>query len=195
MGYLVVTAFTSLFVFTLHAQEPSATTSTPEGNSALSLPDTIAAAANPTPAAPTNLITNGSFAQSKAGWETRGTRTTIDGRTALEINTGRVDPQSLGFPIRIDRSSYSFRYSFEIKAEAGYATKHATGSGIKEKVYTPKHGYTYHDIDLKPGTEWQKFSGTFTVPENSPEFTFTIEIQPGKGSLYFTNFVVERKEN
>lgn len=200
MGLLFAAVVLVLSPVILHAQEPPATPSAPESTATTSAPET-----NPTAPAPkvvpmnsapnpNNLIRNGDFEHSKQGWETHGKMANIDGRNALEIDTGRREPQNILTTLKVERDMRVLKISFEVKAEEGFETKSPTMGAIRLKIHKPNRGYTYHDVTLKSGTDWQTIHWQYEVPEIFREFTFDIEVRPGKGSLYFTHFVIEGLE-
>ncbi|PAW78634.1 MAG: hypothetical protein B9S32_06855 [Verrucomicrobia bacterium Tous-C9LFEB] len=183
MGYLFAAIVSIFSLVPLLAQEPPATTPPPENTATTSGPVVVPVEGASTDT-PGNLLRNGDFERGKSDWYSRGKIIQVDNRNALELDTTRREPQSLGTSWKTVRDVRILKISFEVKSSDGAV------ADFRMQINKARGGHSFNNITVKPGGGWQTIHWDREVPDGQRDFTFEIITRSGTGPLCFTNFVV-----
>lgn len=137
-----------------------------------------------------NLFANGDFSDGKSAWKGSGTVVEIDGHKALEVKLRSSSPVTITTNLKVPSDTAYIQFYFQIQAD----------DSMKSKAAEPIRAYfwqgrliTYIDVALAPGEKkyagfrYQVFPGTHSLP-------LQIEIRPGTGTIYLSNFVASAKQ-
>lgn len=151
-----------------------------------------------------NLIKNGDFSKGKRGWGTTGKVKKIgEGdkkNKAMEIELHDKRLQYLRVPIELDgrehRGLKSITVKFKVKkGKDEYKSDNELTGALKLRMIRPDGSSKFREINphFSEEMEWATMEMSHQL-KGEKSMVFAIEVFPGKGKLYFDDFVATGKK-
>lgn len=149
-------------------------------------------------AQPASLVKNGDFSRGLSGWRTRGRVSVVaepDGNKVLQIKIDKREKSSISvtnLPIKLEKMRV-LRLTFRAKVETD-AAKGGSNANVRLMLaFDRPSGWTYTNHTVPPDGEWHTISWTYS--DLQTDMGVTLAAEPGAGTVYLDDIVLEPSEN
>ncbi|MBX7156991.1 MAG: hypothetical protein K1X66_01200 [Verrucomicrobiae bacterium] len=147
-----------------------------------------------------NLVENGDFTKGKAGWETKGKivklkegKEATDGDPALMIELDKKKEQTFSQLFKIPKGVGFIKIRFQVRTSDDFEMASSQPMEVTMWGGNAHFDALVHHEKLERSTEWQE--RWVSTDATTEKVGIQVTLKPGKGKVYFDNFVSEIKAN
>ncbi|PAW78632.1 MAG: hypothetical protein B9S32_06845 [Verrucomicrobia bacterium Tous-C9LFEB] len=132
-----------------------------------------------------NLFRNGDFSDGKNGWRGSGNIIDRDGIKVLEVKLRAAGPHTINGAMKLTTDIVALAFEFDVEGSSDLKPKTPT---VIRAYFDQGRTITYTDVRVEPGKKRQ-VGFVYDVVPGTRDLPLVIEIQPGTGEVYLSNFV------
>jgi hypothetical protein len=148
-------------------------------------------------AADDNILKNGNFNKGRMNWDLDSGMRVIDvagaageSNKVLDVELDKNKVRTLAAKVDIKSKTKALLIAFRVKPEPGFRSATPEVDQVTIRM-ARRGGSTFSGRAIKPSGEWQEIKWDYSPPENTRDFTFSIEFHPGAGTIWVDDVVIQ----
>ena len=148
-----------------------------------------------------NVIGNGDFTKGKVGWETKGRivklkegKEASEGNPTLMIELDKKKEESFHCVFDVPRGTKSVKVRFKILTSQDFEVQESQPLITTLNAGTAQYDGLIRRQELGKSTEWQEKRASVSAIATE-RVGLVVSLRPGKGKVYFDDFVAEALAN
>lgn len=144
-----------------------------------------------------NILKNGSFNKGRMNWDMGPGMRVIDipdgvgpSNKVLEVELDKNKIRVLSVKLDTKSKTKALVIAFRIKPQPGYVSTMPEGHQLTVRMHRPG-GSTFSSRAMESTGGWQDVKWNFADLKNARDFTFSIEIHPGAGTVLLDDVVIQ----